>query len=137
MDVTHTGLLFGLQDMNKRNKHQFENPLSISIKNISINGLGLGFTINNNAMIDKIVQKHSQLEVELDLGFTIPCLMEIVRKEKVENGFYYGASYIDIPQEKTNVLRGFILTNKIETYFVQKREAQFKKVTEKKSAANQ
>ncbi|NRF95175.1 PilZ domain-containing protein [Paenibacillus frigoriresistens] len=135
VDVEHTGLLFGLKDMNKRNKHQFENPLGISIKNISINGLG--FTINDNAMIDKIVQKHSQLEVELDLGFTMPCSMEIVRKEKVENGFYYGASYIDIPQEKTNALRGFILTNQIETYFVQKREAQFKKATEKKSAANQ
>lgn len=135
VDVAYAGLLFGLQDVNKRNIHQFENPIGISIKNISVNGLG--FTIEDNSMIDKIVQKHSEIEVELDLGFQLPCSMEIIRKEKLENSFYYGASFNNVPQEKTNALRGFILTNQIESYFVQKREAQFKKAMEKKSAANQ
>jgi hypothetical protein len=135
VDVTNEGLLFGLHDLNKRKKHQFDNPIGISIKNISVNGLG--FTIDDNAMVEKIVQKHVHLEVELNLGFSIACTMEIVRKEKLNSGFYYGASYITVPEEKTNALRGFILKNQIETYFVQKRDNQIKKALEKKSTANQ
>ncbi|SDO63906.1 hypothetical protein SAMN04487897_11881 [Paenibacillus sp. yr247] len=135
VDVTNEGLLFGLHDLNKRNKHQFDNPIGISIKNISVNGLG--FTIVDNEMIEKIIQKHSHLEVELNLGFSMPCTMEIIRKEKLNSGFYYGASYINVPEEKTNALRGFILKNQIETYFVEKRDAQIKKALEKRSKANQ
>ncbi|OPH51302.1 hypothetical protein BC351_34605 [Paenibacillus ferrarius] len=135
VDVTNGGLLFGLQDVNKRNKHQLDNPIAISIKNISINGLG--FTVDDNTMVEKIIQKHSQLEVELNLGFLMPCTMEVVRKEKTDSGFYYGACYLSVPEEKINALRGFILKNQIETYFVQKREMQIKKAMEKKSVANQ
>ncbi|UKS26060.1 PilZ domain-containing protein [Paenibacillus sp. HWE-109] len=134
VEVTKGGLLFGLQDVNKRNKHHLDNPIAISIKNISINGVG--FTVDDNAMVEKIIQKHSQLEVELNLGFSMACTMEVVRKEKTNAGFYYGARYLNVPDEKTNALRGFILKNQIETYFIQKREAQIKKAMEKKTVAN-
>ncbi|TXK76012.1 PilZ domain-containing protein [Paenibacillus sp. N3.4] len=135
IDVIQEGLLFGLQDSNKRNKHQFDDPVGIAIKNVSMSGLG--FTIENNLIVEKIVQKHSYLEVEINLGFLLSCTMEIVRKEKVETGFYYGASYIQFPDEKINPLRGFILKNQIESYFVQKREAELKSRMDKKPAANQ
>lgn len=135
VDVKNEGLLFGLQDKYKRNKHQFDEPIRFSIKNISVNGLG--FTIHENVMLEKVIQKQSQLEVELILGFLVPCTMEIVRQEKTANGWYYGASFIRVPEEKTNALRGFILKNQIETYFVQKRDHATKKALEKKSVANQ
>lgn len=135
VDVKNEGLLFGFQDRSKKHKHQFETPIRFSIKNISVNGLG--FTIEENTMLEKIIQKHSQLEVELILGFLVPCTLEIVREEKTNNGTYYGARFISIPDEKTNALRGFILKNQIETYFVQKRENETKEALEKKSAAIQ
>ncbi len=135
VDVKNEGLLFALQDRNKRLKHHFDTPIRFSIKNLSINGLG--FTISENAMLEKVIQKNSQLEVELILGFLVPCTMEIVRQEKTNDGYYYGASFVSIPDEKTNALRGFILKNQIETYYIQKQENETKKALEKKSAANQ
>ncbi|MDD9271989.1 PilZ domain-containing protein [Paenibacillus sp. GCM10023248] len=135
VDVKNEGLLFALQDKNRRDKHRFDDPIRFAIRNISVNGLG--FTIPENTMLEKVIQKQSRLEVELILGFLVPCTMEIVRQEKTNEGWYYGASFVRIPDAKTNALRGFILKNQIETYFVQKRENETKKALEKKSAANQ
>ncbi|MEW9702361.1 PilZ domain-containing protein [Paenibacillus sp. SI8] len=135
IDVTQDGLLHSVHDLRKQNKHQFENPVVISIKNISLSGVG--FTILENSIVDKIVEKHLHLDVELDLGFSMACKTEIVRKEKSESGIYYGARYIDVPDMKTNALRAFILKNQIEMYFDHKRKAEYKSQLEKKSAANQ
>ncbi|MFD0695480.1 PilZ domain-containing protein [Paenibacillus sp. GCM10027628] len=135
IDIQQDGLLHGLHDVKKKNKHQFDNPVVISIKNISMNGVG--FTIENNSIVDKIVDKHVQLDVEMDLGFSMPVKTEIVRKEKSGTGIYYGARYLEVPDMKTNALRAFILKNQVESYFVQKREAQYRSLLEKKSAVNQ
>ena len=80
--------------------------------------------------------KNVSLQVELDLGFELPCMLEIIRKEKLEDSYYYGASFESVPAEQSNALRGFILRNQIETYFVQKRDDEYKKAMEKKSGAN-
>ncbi|MBD0384354.1 PilZ domain-containing protein [Paenibacillus sedimenti] len=135
IDIQHDGLLHVLHDVKKKNKHHFDNPVGISIKNISMNGVG--FTIEDNSIVDKIVDKHVQLDVEMDLGFSMSCKTEIVRKEKSENGIYYGARYIEVAEMKTNALRAFILKNQVESYFVQKRDAKYKSLLEKKSAVNQ
>ncbi|WNR44616.1 PilZ domain-containing protein [Paenibacillus roseipurpureus] len=132
--VNQPGLISSIQNSHQKKQNVFENPIDFAIKNISMNGLG--FTIEDNAMVDAIIHKKSQLQVTLDLGFELPCQLEIIRKEKLENSFYYGASFESVPAEQSNALRGFILRNQIETYFEQKRDDEFKKAMEKKSAAN-
>jgi len=135
VNIEQEGLLHSLHDTQKKNKHLFENPVVISIKNISMNGVG--FSIYDNSIVEKIVEKHLHLQVELDLGFSLPCVTEIVRKETRESGIYYGAKYIEVPDTKLNALRAFILKNQIETYFVDKKEEQLKNALEKKSVVNQ
>jgi c-di-GMP-binding flagellar brake protein YcgR len=135
IDITQDGLLYCVHNKHKNNKHQFETPIGLSIRNISMNGLG--FTIDDNSIVEKIVDKHSHLEVELLLGFSLSCMTEIVRKEKKDTSFYYGAIFVDVPDTKTNALRGFILKNQVEAYFDQKRNAEFKSQLETMSAVNQ
>ncbi|OCT13207.1 hypothetical protein A8709_20230 [Paenibacillus pectinilyticus] len=135
VEVKNLGQIMGFQNVQQKEQHQLENPIQISIKNISMNGLG--FTINDNSMIDAILHKKCLLQVELDLSFEMPCMLEIIRKEKLEDTYYYGAGFETIPMEQSNTLRGFILRNQIQTYFEQKRDEEFKKAMEKKSAANQ
>ncbi|NEW08922.1 PilZ domain-containing protein [Paenibacillus sp. SYP-B3998] len=134
IDVAQEGIIFGVHDMHKKNKHQFEQPIGFSIKNMSVNGLG--FTIEDNSIVEKILQKHLHLEVELKLSFSLSCIMEVVRKEKRDHGFYYGARYIDILDTHTNALRGFILKNQVESYFIQKKDAEYRSQLEKKSPVN-
>jgi c-di-GMP-binding flagellar brake protein YcgR len=135
VDVKNVGYIIGFQNVTQKEQHQLENPIEISIKNISMNGIG--FIINDNSMIDGILHKKCMLQVELDLGFEMPCRLEIIRKEKQEDGYYYGGSFESVPAEQSNALRGFILRNQIQTYFEQKRDEEFKNAMEKKSAANQ
>ncbi|NQX62006.1 PilZ domain-containing protein [Paenibacillus qinlingensis] len=135
VDVKNKGLILSFQNKNQKEQHTLENPIEFSIQNISVNGLG--FSIEDNSMIDGIIQKKCLLHVELDLGFEMPCKLEIIRKEKRDGTYYFGASLESVPAEQSNALRGFILRNQIQTYFEQKRDEEFKKAMEKKSAANQ
>lgn len=134
VNVRRLGQILGFQNENQKELQQLENPIDISIKNISMNGIG--FTIDDNAMIDTILHKKCTLYVQLELDFDMPCQLEIIRKEKLEDSYYYGASFESVPAEQSNALRGFILRNQIKTYFVQKRDDEFKIAMEKKSAAN-
>jgi c-di-GMP-binding flagellar brake protein YcgR len=135
VNVTNKGKIFSFRNANQKEQHELENPIEISINNISVNGIG--FTIQDNSMIDGIIQKKCLIRADLDLGFEMPCMLEIIRKEKLDGSYYFGASFESVPAEQSNTLRGFILRNQIETYFVQKRDEEFKKAMEKKSAANQ
>ncbi|MNI07572.1 PilZ domain protein [compost metagenome] len=116
VDVNHTGYLHRMQDNAKRREQRFEAPIDFMINNISMSGIG--FTLN----YDLHLNHQSQLEVELDLGFKLTCVAEIVRAESKQTGIYYGVRYLDLPKEQSNPLRGFILRNQVETYFVQKKE---------------
>lgn len=125
------GMLHGLHDMTRNKKQSFDAPIHFSLQNISMSGLGIMFSY------DLGITSQSHLEVELDLGFLLTCKAQIIRKERQTSGIYYGAEYIEVPKEKTNALRAFILKNQVETYFVQKREVLHKKaMQEKKFAAN-
>ncbi|MDR6553685.1 PilZ domain-containing protein [Paenibacillus qinlingensis] len=135
VNVKNIGQIFGFQNIQQKEQYQLEQAIEISIKNISMSGLG--FTINDSSMIDAILHKKCQLQVQLDLGFEMPCMLEIIRKEKQEGSYYYGASFESVPAEQSNALRGFILRNQIQTYFEQKRDEEYKKALEKKSGANQ
>jgi hypothetical protein len=83
------------------------------------------------------INPNTHLQIELNLGFQMACVTEIVRKEKTGTGIYYGAKYISTPVENRNALRGFILKNQVETYFVTKRKETHERATQgKRSVAN-
>jgi c-di-GMP-binding flagellar brake protein YcgR len=124
VSVDSAGYLHGLRDTLKNERQSLEEPIQFSLENISMNGLG--FTVSYDLKINPQIH----LEVELDLGFPMPCVTQIVRKEKHASGIYYGVRYIEVPQEKTNALRAFILKNQVETYFVKKRDDIHKKAVQ-------
>jgi c-di-GMP-binding flagellar brake protein YcgR len=116
VSVKGGGLLYAVRDISNANKMSFDEPIHFPIENISLSGLG--FTLTDEIEI----HVKSRLEAELDLGFRMPCVVEIVHKDKHPAGVYYGAKYIEVPKDKTTALRAFILTNQVESYFVKKRE---------------
>lgn len=130
ISVTNKGVLRALHDPKQNQKQNFDEPIDFALDNISMNGLGFSLSL------DLGIHSESHLEVELDLGFPLSVVTQVVRKEKNASGTYYGAAYIEMPKEKTNALRAFILKKQVELYFVKKREDKHKKaVMEKKSAA--
>jgi hypothetical protein len=129
--VSGTGILHGMHDTIKNHKHKFDDPIHFPLHNISMSGVG--FTLSPELLLSS----DARLEVELNLGFPIPCVTQIVRKEKHATGIYYGAQYIEVPREKTTALRAYILKKQVETYFVKKREELHKKaVQDNQSVAN-
>ncbi|WP_230633011.1 flagellar brake protein [Paenibacillus athensensis] len=131
IDITQGGVLHTLHDTIRSRRQRLEKPMGISIKNISMSGIG--FTLDSNLLIEN----QTRLEVELNLGFSMPCIAEVVRKETLDSGLYYGAKYIEVPREKTNALRAFILKSQVETYFVRKREESHMKAVSKKPVASE
>ncbi|SEC32022.1 PilZ domain-containing protein [Paenibacillus sp. GP183] len=132
ISVKSKGVLRALSDPKRNQKQSFDEPIDFALENISMNGLGFSLTL------DVDIHSESHLEVELDLGFPLSVVTQIVRKEKLDSITYYGAEYIEVPKEKTNALRAFILKNQVEMYFVKKREDKHKKaVQEKKFVANE
>jgi hypothetical protein len=131
IDVQKQGVLFGFYEPVIKKKDTFEKPIQFAVDNISMSGLG--FIID----FDMGIKPNNHLQVELDLGFQLDCDTEIVRKQKSATGIYYGAQFINMPLEKMNALRAFVLKSQVETYFVKKREEMHERaLQEKKSVAN-
>ncbi|PUA34563.1 PilZ domain-containing protein [Paenibacillus elgii] len=93
-----------------------EGQIPLTVKNISLSGIG--FIIEEPVELDRdaLVQLH------LDLGFSMHCRAEIIRTEPVEFGCYYGAHFDEMAADKANSLRAFILKKQVESHFAQKRE---------------
>ena len=62
----------------------------------------------------------------------MPCHVGNYKERKVEDSYITGASFESVPAEQSNALRGFILRNQIETYFVQKRDDEYQNSNGKK-----
>jgi c-di-GMP-binding flagellar brake protein YcgR len=126
ISVKSKGVLLALCDPKQNQKQSFEEPIDIALENISMNGLGFSL------FLDVGINSESHLEVELDLGFPLSVVAQIIRKEIQASGTYYGATYIEMPKEKTNALRAFILKTQVEMYFVKKREDKHKKALQER-----
>jgi hypothetical protein len=77
------------------------------INNLSLSGIG--FTLKK----EYVFPKGSKVQVDIDLGSSIPCMIEIVWQAAKENITYYGAQFIEIPPQKINAIRAFILKSQI------------------------
>ncbi|MCZ8523379.1 MULTISPECIES: PilZ domain-containing protein [Paenibacillus] len=101
----------------------FEEQVELKVHNISVSGVG--FTLPE----DVGLSKYSILQMQLDLGFEMPCRAEIARTERTENGeYYYGAQFIDMAKDKANSLRAFVLKKQVESHFLTKREEMAKRI---------
>lgn len=103
-------------------KRELLEKVELDLRNISISGIG--FTVRSEMSFGSEVI----VDAELDLGFVLPVKAEIVRSEETEQGFYYGARYVDLPSDRANSLRAFVLKKQVETHFSLKRIEQGKRI---------
>ncbi|WP_201305400.1 PilZ domain-containing protein [Paenibacillus puerhi] len=94
----------------------------LDIRNVSVSGVG--FILQS----DLSLAKHMTAEVKLDLGFEMACRLEIIRSEPGDAGTYYGARYVEMPFEKANTLRAFVLKKQVEQHFSSKQSTKLKRV---------
>ncbi|GGG26455.1 flagellar brake protein [Paenibacillus abyssi] len=119
VSTAHTGLLHAVHHFNHNSRLPMEVPVHFAVNNISMGGLGI-------VLEDDLgFQKISRLEMELDLGFSLRCLTEIIRSENSAQGTFYGVRYIDLSKEETCALRAFILKIQVEDYYKQKKQDKF------------
>lgn len=113
--VKHDGHLLSIREPNAE-LQLLKEHVALEVRNISISGLG--FILPS----DIELSKHAMADVRLDLGFEMPCQVEIIRLDPGETVIYYGARYIDMPTDKANALRAFVLKKQVENHFSSKRD---------------
>ncbi|WP_020618200.1 PilZ domain-containing protein [Paenibacillus daejeonensis] len=114
VEVACTGTLHAMLNPSSRQEWLMPSPVEFTIDNMSMGGLGLMLTV------DLGISRTWQLDVQLDLGFVLPCGLEIIRIDRSASSFYYGASFRGMPQEQASRLRAFILKRQIEAHYEQK-----------------
>ncbi|MFS0725015.1 PilZ domain-containing protein [Paenibacillus sp. 1P07SE] len=114
VEVDCSGTLHAMKNPSSRQEWAMPSPVDFVIDNMSMGGLGLKLTV------DLGISRTWLLEVRLDLGFDLPCGLEIIRSDRSADGFYYGASFTGLPQDHAGRLRSFILRRQIETYYEEK-----------------
>ncbi|WP_281883215.1 flagellar brake protein [Paenibacillus sp. YYML68] len=121
VDVSHRGHMLSYGKVYD-NEQVLEQAVEIDIHNISVSGIGFSLAS------DIELNEQMKVQVNIDLGFEIPCLVEIIRKQKRDDSHYYGAQYVELPSEKTNSLRAFVLKKQVEQHFGKKNEEKRKRV---------
>lgn len=91
-------------------------PIRLFLRNISLQGVGF------QLLEDPVFKIDTKMRIELDLGFTLPCMIEVVRREKSESGSFYGAQLLDLSEDYLRNLRAFILKQQIENHYKYKSE---------------
>jgi c-di-GMP-binding flagellar brake protein YcgR len=119
VQVAEQGKLYAVIDSLTRQRKALEEPLNLTVNNVSISGIG--FTLFEN--VDLKIS--TQLEMELELGATLQVTAEIVRREKAEYGHYYGAQFIDIAPDKLISLRAYVLKHQVEMYYRKKEQDKY------------
>jgi c-di-GMP-binding flagellar brake protein YcgR len=114
IEVNEKGTLHSIISTQTNEKQPFGAGVGLTVHNISVSGLG--FAIKE----DLDLGQSTVIEADLDLGFKMPCVAEIVRREKIEVGYYYGARYMEMEPDKANSLRAFVLKKQVESYFSKK-----------------
>lgn len=115
IDVERSGIVASMAASNFGKKHVFEHPVPLQLRNISLSGVG--FSIPQEFMLDN----STHVEMELDIGTIIPCVAEIVRSQRENEGMYYGARYVRVPDDKLNSIRAFILREQIAAHSATKK----------------
>lgn len=115
IDTEQKGLIHSIQHETLPKK-EFGKPLSITINNVSLGGVG--FYIHDELDISQ----ESQVSLNMDIGVNISFMAEVVRREESEYGTYYGARYIQFPDDKMNSLRAFVLREQVQNHLAKKKK---------------
>lgn len=98
---------FPLQSLEAK---QYPIPLKFELKNISI--CGIGFTLQEEYQLEKGVK----MDVFLQCGIDIPVIVQIVRSEELDSGWYFGARIMEIAPQQVISYRAFILKSQVESH---------------------
>ncbi|KIL38156.1 hypothetical protein SD70_28170 [Gordoniibacillus kamchatkensis] len=118
LQVFEEGKAYAIIDATKR-REQLEEPLHLTVNNVSISGIG--FTLLDNIELTSLMQ----LELEVNIGSAMNVTAEIVRREKAEFGYFYGAQFVDLAADKLTSLRAYILMHQVESHYRKKEEEKY------------
>lgn len=120
IDISHRGRLVSVNGTPL--EAEYGGSLEFIVNNVSLTGVGF------STMVNVGVQKFDTVEVEMDFDFKMVCKAEIIRIEnQIETEYYFGAKLTEIPEDKQNSLRAFILRHQVKTYFGSKKKEETKK----------
>lgn len=88
----------------------FPEPLGIHVRNISLGGIG--FYLDDEK---QDVKANAVVRMEVDINGILPCVGQVVRKDRVEDGFLFGVRYTEVDPRRVNFLRAYILRAQVET----------------------
>ncbi|NOU95006.1 PilZ domain-containing protein [Paenibacillus sp. LMG 31456] len=120
--VNQKGSLHAVSWLHLDEKQKLTDTIGLTVQNISVSGIGFvlsdeGFDLGSASVI----------EAELDLGFKLPIVAEIIRRESLFEGYYYGARYVDMEIERVTSIRAFVLKMQVESYFKEKELRELKR----------
>ncbi|MFD0680679.1 MULTISPECIES: PilZ domain-containing protein [unclassified Paenibacillus] len=122
VQVNQKGSLHAVTWLHTDEKQNLTDTIGLTVQNISVSGIG--FALNDD---DFDLSRAFAIEVELDLGFKLPVVAEIIRRETLFEGYYYGARYVDMESEKATSIRAFVLKMQVESYFKEKELRELKR----------
>jgi c-di-GMP-binding flagellar brake protein YcgR len=122
VQVAEEGKVCAIIESPAKERKDLEEPLHLTVNNVSVSGIG--FTLFENVELEK----STQLELEMELGSKLQVTVEIVRREKTEYGYYYGAQFINISPDKLISLRAYVLKRQVETYYRKKEQDTYDEV---------
>ncbi|WP_409343705.1 flagellar brake protein [Paenibacillus sp. MBLB4367] len=116
VDVKMKGSILSIESANDSRSPEATDAIPLTVVNISVSGIG--FTVGSECRLTE----RTIVRLELEMGTIVSCTAEIVRRETSELGCYYGAQFVDFPQERLNALRAFILKTQVELSSVRRQE---------------
>lgn len=119
VDTARNGVILSIPSLGgAESREELAKPVPVVVNNISVSGIG--FTVKETL----VIPKSGRVEMEIDFGSQTPCAVEIVRSQEggEEGEVYYGGKFIDLPEDKLNSLRAFILKAQVEFHATNKNE---------------
>jgi c-di-GMP-binding flagellar brake protein YcgR len=122
VQVNQKGSLHTITWLDSEGKQKLNDSIGLTVQNISVSGIG--FALSND---DLDLSSAFAIEAELDLGVKVPIVAEIIRRENLFEGYYYGARYVGMESEKVTSIRAFVLKMQVESYFKEKELKELKR----------
>ncbi len=108
LEIATAGAIETMREAHQSNPIVFPEPVPFRVENISLGGVG--FVIEQPI----VLRERTVLDVELEISGLLKGCLSIQHSKKAENGTYYGAMFVNLPDSSKISLRGYILRKQIE-----------------------
>lgn len=122
IDLSNRAIIHAIGEGGIEKISRLDDPIQVLMDNLSLNGVG--FLGPENLL----THRDLCIEMEFNIGTTVPCSVHLVRTEKREKEIFYGGQIIWIPDDKLISLRSFILRTQVENRFKLKRKDNKKRI---------